>query len=244
MHANRILSVALSLACVASASAEIFQPDGATAGSEFSSLYDIGNTRDGSGLPPRFTIFSPHATYTTNNHWTTKAGALQAGTAWASFTFTSERTIGTFHMWNHRSNGIAADPGYAVTLFDLKMYDVAGVLLFELLNQAAAPNVLEAQSFCFEPVDGVRRVDFIIRANNGSPNYTGLAEVAFDSLGRDTSFGDLNCDTRVNGLDLAILLGSWGACGGCPTTYCNADINGDCIVDASDLAILLGGWTN
>jgi hypothetical protein len=244
MHSIRTIALAAALALAAAASADIFQPDGATAGSEFSGLYDIGNTRDGSGLTVPFTIFSPHATYETNNHWTTKAGALQAGNAWASFTFNSDRTIGTFHMWNHRSNGIASDPGYAVTLFNLRMYDVNGALLFELLNQPATPNVPEAQSFCFEPVDGVRRVDFTILANNGSPNYTGLAEVAFDSLGRDTSFGDLNCDTRVNGLDLAILLGAWGACGGCPKTYCNADINGDCSVDASDLAILLGGWTN
>lgn len=235
---------ALTLGISATASAQLFQPDGATAGSEFSGLYDIGNTLDGSGLALPFTIFTPHATYATNNHWTTKSGALQAGNAWASFTFNTNRTIGTFHMWNHRSNGIASDPGYAVTLFDLKMYDARGTLLFALLNQAATPNVAVAQSFCFEPVDGVRRVDVVILDNNGSPNYTGLAEVAFDSTGRDTSFGDLNCDTLVNGQDLAILLGSWGACDGCPRTFCNADINGDCEVDAADLAILLGGWTS
>jgi len=94
-----------------------------------------------------------------------------------------------------------------------------------------------AQSFCFEPVDGVKRVDFKILANNGSPNYTGVAEVAFDSHGRDTSSGDLNCDLLVNATDLAILLGAWGPCvGDCPTTHCNADINGDCQVDAADLA--------
>lgn len=236
--------VALTLGRGSVASAQIFQPDGATAGSEYSGLYDIGNTRDGSGLPLGFSIFSPHATYAVNNHWTTKAGALEAGTAWASYTFKSDRTVGTFHMWNHRSNGVASDPGYAVTLFDMRMYDGRGTLLFELLNQPAAPNVAAAQSFCFDPVVGVRRVDIVILDNNGSPNYTGLAEVAFDSLGRDTSFGDLNCDTIVNALDLAILLGAWGSCEGCPRAYCNADINGDCQVDAADLAILLGGWTS
>jgi len=46
---------------------------------------------------------------------------------------------------------------------------------------------------------------------------------------------DLNGDCRVDGLDLAILLGSWGARG-------PADINGDGIVDSVDLAILLAEW--
>ncbi|MBL9149328.1 MAG: dockerin type I repeat-containing protein [Phycisphaerae bacterium] len=222
---------------------DTFRPDAATAGSEFSGLYDIGNAIDGSGLPARWTIFSLHANYTTNNHWTTKAGALQAGNAWASFTFNTDRTVGTFHLWNHRSNGIASDPGYAVTLFELRMYDAANELLFVLPNQTALPNLAEAQHFCWEPVSGVRRVDLKIIQNNGSPNYTGVAEVAFSSEGRDTSQGDLNCDTIVNGLDLAILLGVWGPCEGCPRATCNADINGDCVVDAADLALLLGGWT-
>ena len=39
-------------------------------------------------------------------------------------------------------------------------------------------------------------------------------------------------------LALALLLGSWGVCGGCPT-----DLNGDGVVDGVDLAILLGGWS-
>jgi hypothetical protein len=240
---RRLLAVAVCVCTAGIAHADTFQPDGATAGSEFSSLYDIGNTRDGSGLPVGFTIFSLHGNYAVNNHWTTKSGALQAGTAWASFTFNADRTIGTFHLWNHRSNNIASDPGYAVTLFELRMFDANDQLLFVLPNQPALPNTAAAQHFCWAPVAGVRRVDFKILANNGSPQYTGLAEVAFSSEGRDTSAGDLNCDTVVDGLDLAILLGSWGVCAGCPRTLCNADVNGDCEVNASDLAILLGGWT-
>ena len=49
--------------------------------------------------------------------------------------------------------------------------------------------------------------------------------------------GDLNGDCRVNAWDLALLLGSWGPCAGCP-----ADLNGDGEVGAGDLAALLGGW--
>ncbi len=48
--------------------------------------------------------------------------------------------------------------------------------------------------------------------------------------------GDLDGDGAVNGSDLAILLGSWGARVG------SADLNGDGIVDAADIGILLGAW--
>ncbi|MBL9147768.1 MAG: dockerin type I repeat-containing protein [Phycisphaerae bacterium] len=50
--------------------------------------------------------------------------------------------------------------------------------------------------------------------------------------------GDLDGDGSVNGADLSILLGSWGACSGCA-----ADLNNDGFVDGADLSILLGGWT-
>ena len=50
--------------------------------------------------------------------------------------------------------------------------------------------------------------------------------------------GDLNDDGVVNGTDLSILLGAWGACSGCP-----ADLNDDAVVNGTDLSILLGAWT-
>lgn len=52
--------------------------------------------------------------------------------------------------------------------------------------------------------------------------------------------GDLDGNGAVNGADLAIVLGGWGACIDCED--CPADLTGDCAVDGADLAILLGGW--
>ena len=49
-------------------------------------------------------------------------------------------------------------------------------------------------------------------------------------------FGDLNGDGRINGADLAILLGSWGTDG-------DGDLDGDGNVDGVDLAKMLGNWT-
>jgi hypothetical protein len=48
--------------------------------------------------------------------------------------------------------------------------------------------------------------------------------------------GDLNGDGSVDGIDLGILLGSWGGPAG------PADLNGDGSVDGVDLGILLGNW--
>ena len=48
---------------------------------------------------------------------------------------------------------------------------------------------------------------------------------------------DLDGDGAVSASDLAILLGSWGACPGC-----GADLDGDGSVGSADLAILLGSW--
>lgn len=50
--------------------------------------------------------------------------------------------------------------------------------------------------------------------------------------------GDLNSDGRVDGSDLAIVLGSWGPC-----TDCIADLHADGVIDGVDLAVVLGHWT-
>ncbi len=47
---------------------------------------------------------------------------------------------------------------------------------------------------------------------------------------------DLNGDGLVNGVDLTILLGQWGASGA-------ADIDGDGVVSATDLTALLAQWS-
>ena len=49
---------------------------------------------------------------------------------------------------------------------------------------------------------------------------------------------DLDADGGVDGADLGILLGDWGACAGCAS-----DLNGDGAVTGSDLGILLGEWS-
>jgi hypothetical protein len=51
--------------------------------------------------------------------------------------------------------------------------------------------------------------------------------------------GDLNNDGIVNGVDLAIILSTWGLCG---SGACIADINQDGLVNGIDLAVVLSNW--
>jgi hypothetical protein len=54
--------------------------------------------------------------------------------------------------------------------------------------------------------------------------------------------GDFNRDGAVDGIDLGMLLGSWGSC---PASgACACDLNGDREVDGIDLGAFLGRWGN
>jgi hypothetical protein len=50
---------------------------------------------------------------------------------------------------------------------------------------------------------------------------------------------DFNDDGAVNGDDLGVLLGAWGAC---PSSACEPDLNDDGAVNGDDLGVLLGAW--
>jgi hypothetical protein len=57
---------------------------------------------------------------------------------WLVTTFRSEdRSIGHLHMSNHRPNGVVSDPGYAITLSDLRLLDAKDQLAFD----SAGPNL-------------------------------------------------------------------------------------------------------
>jgi hypothetical protein len=52
---------------------------------------------------------------------------------------------------------------------------------------------------------------------------------------------DLNGDGIVDGLDLGLLLGAWGACPAADH-HCDADLDGNDVVNGLDLALLLAAW--
>ena len=190
----------------------LIRPDGATATSEFNSNYLIINAINGSGLPANFTVSSPHADYAVRNHWTTRAGETIGQSA--TFTFTQPQTLGAFHMWAHRSNVIASNPHYAVTLFDLVFRDGSGNIISSLSNLTGQPNIAIAQTTTFDVISGVRSVQFIVRAtaNNNSSPYTGLAEVAFGPcIPPSADLGDSALTCPGGDVNLTVQFGGSGA---------------------------------
>jgi hypothetical protein len=184
VHAARGLIVggailtAVAIAPLTVAKPNFFQPDSATASSEWSSLYRVAYTIDGSGLPPDFGPTDPHSNYVGNNHWTTGDGDVVG--AWARFAFDEPAAIDTFWMWNHRSTVPPAfSEFYAVRRFDLQFFDASEQLIGEFLNLSAERNVTTAQVYRFPLMTGVRSVRLTVRENHGEPRVTGLAEVAF-----------------------------------------------------------------
>jgi hypothetical protein len=68
-----------------------------------------------------------------------------------------------------------------------------------------------------------------IAQSGGDANANGILDFC------EAVIGDLDGDGLVNGSDLGILLGSWGAAAG--------DLNADGTTDGADLGMLLGNWT-
>lgn len=88
-------------------------------------------------------------------------------------------------------------------------------------------------------VKGLEPGDYAIRAFREDIVQTTYSGIAWLMIEGDPVpiLGDLNGDQLVDGLDLSILLGSWG------TNDPIADIVVDGIVDGADLSALLGGWS-
>ncbi|MDE5088136.1 MAG: PEP-CTERM sorting domain-containing protein [Trichodesmium sp. St15_bin1_1] len=166
-----------------SVSAAFIQPDTATASSEYSSNFLAEYTIDGSGLPVGFDQNDLHGPYTFgNNHWTSASGTTPTD-QFIEWGFDNPQTLGTIYIWNHQSTKPPANNrGYDVTLFDLTLFDESDNVLLSLNDVSLLPDSNEAQALLFGSViSNVSTVLFEIEAVQSSPNYTGLAEVGFDT---------------------------------------------------------------
>ncbi len=89
------------------------------------------------------------------------------------------------------------------------------------------------------PTGAAYLVEFSVQSQAGSLTaVVGVDGVWIDASDAPGTPGDLNEDGVVNGADLGIMLGAWGACAGCA-----ADLDGDGAVNGVDLGMLLSAWT-
>ena len=175
-------SLTLLVLAACTAHAQLIRPDSASTTSFFNSNYVAANTINGTGLPANFTLTDPHANYAQGNHWTTATGrTIGESITW---TFNTAQALGGIHVWNHRSNGVAANPNYEPVRFDLVLFDgpnATGNTLRNFTNLTLLTDIAIAQAVPFTVTSNVRSARFIVREtqNNNSSPFTGLAEVAF-----------------------------------------------------------------
>ena len=155
----------------------LITPTSATASTEHSAPYDIGNVIDGSGLPGGFGLADVHADYAGNNHWTA-SNSIAPANQFAIFNFSTGQSLTHFHLWNHRSNIIASSPNYYVTQFDLIFRDADTNVITSVNNLTAVGGTAAVQTYSFAQVDNVHSVIFDIDSNAGDP-LTGIAEARF-----------------------------------------------------------------
>lgn len=94
------------------------------------------------------------------------------------------------------------------------------------------------QLYSTDPAVGASREYWIVlNGGLGEEEHDAAIEAATALLDPPACTGDLNADATVDGADLTVLLGSWGACAGCAA---DLDANGE--VNGADLSLLLGNW--
>ena len=107
-------------------------------------------------------------------------------------------------------------------------------------NIAANASPLGGGGIYIYPTGGVNRTNLVSTdvCSNSYPNISG--DYTLDSASHVCKCaGDINSDRQIDGIDLAILLSTWGTDGG---TYPNADTNSDGVVNGVDMTIILSGW--
>jgi choice-of-anchor C domain-containing protein len=114
----------------------------------------------------------------------------------------------------------------------------SATLSFDTTGRTVSAMGWSPRSWCFLANASTTTLKFMSQSAGGNcgPVIDAVVVAPFDPA----IVADLNCDDKVNQLDLATLLGAWGTCEVCGA--CVGDLDGDCVVGSIDLAILLGSW--
>lgn len=160
----------------------------------------------------------PTGTVIDNNHYSVPGGAAAAGFLWNNVDITG------FTAWKS-ATGQDANSGFSVPQF------VSTAATPDLHLKSTSP-CIDAGAIAALPAAATLDRDGLLRVA-GATVDRGAYE--FGSVA--PSIADLNLDGHVDAADLALVLGAWGSCVGCP-----ADLDGDGSVGGSDLALLLGAW--
>jgi len=130
--------------------------------------------------------------------------------------------------------------GNAITEAIIALDPTAGWTLVPASATTAsiAPGATLPLSIGIAPLPGARSTTLLVSArrtaDGAARDFVTVAVAVAPAL------ADLDGNGVIDGADLAILLGGWGACQKVP---CVGDLNGDGAIDGADLAVLLAQWS-
>lgn len=130
------------------------------------------------------------------------------------------------------TNLVASDTNGVNDLFRRDL--LTGVTTLISIGWDGAPANAATAHTSAQSSDGTTVIYGSFASNLVAVDTNGLGDV-FARTYPNPVTGDLNGDGLVNGIDIALVLGSWGGPGG--------DLNEDDTTDGTDLAIVLGNWT-
>ena len=113
------------------------------------------------------------------------------------------------------------------------------MLLVGLLAAAGlvlAPSAPAGEVICDCNANGVEDAKDIAGGKSVDRNENGVPDECDECV---TCFPDLNCDGRIDVLELLMILQNWGACAGSCPDDCPEDLNLDGSVGIDDLLIFL-----
>ncbi|NDG63184.1 MAG: DUF642 domain-containing protein, partial [Planctomycetes bacterium] len=109
---------------------------------------------------------------------------------------------------------------------------------FEHVCTASNPQAWSKKTIDFTAIDLQTTIVMRSLMNDGR-NGPVIDDVRLVVHPSDPCPGDINLNSIVDAVDLAMVLTSWGTSGG---EYPRADVNHDGVVNGPDLGALLGGW--
>ncbi len=104
-------------------------------------------------------------------------------------------------------------------------------------NWESLPVLVEWSADC--NADGIVDYGHILAGELADVNGNNIPDCCENGESCEPCPADLDASGAVNGVDLAIILNTWGTSGG---KYPQADIDGDGVVGGTDLALILGAW--
>lgn len=153
----------------------------------------------------------------------------------------AEAVLSAAGGWTTGSGGGAITPAsdlpFLAAVVDsspLVQLSLAGPVVLSGYGSAALPLSGQSQSNELVPVLD-ESISLIFAFELVGPGWLSVSSV-FAIAAASAGATDLDADGRVDGVDLGLLLGSWGQPG-------PADLDGSGVVDGGDLGVLLAAWT-